>query len=72
MEEPYKYVFDGTWTLNTLVSLVKDTYVDPNGNSPRDSDDLYGYVAEGPIYCHLEQYDLTPLIKTADGGSSWA
>jgi len=68
MEEPYKYVFDGTWTLDTLASLVKDTYADLNGNSQRDSDDLYGYVAEGPIYCHLEQYDLTPLIKTADGG----
>ena len=68
MEEPYKYVFDGTWTLDKLSSLVKDTYSDLNGNSQRDKDDLYGYVAEGPIYCHLEQYDLNPLVKTDDGG----
>ncbi|HHW24770.1 MAG TPA: extracellular solute-binding protein [Clostridiales bacterium] len=68
MEEPYKYVFDGTWTLDKLASLVKDTYSDLNGNSQRDKDDLYGYVAEGPVYCYLEQYDLSPLIKTPDGG----
>jgi len=68
MEEPYKYVFDGTWTLDRFISLVKDTYEDLNGNSQRDDEDLYGYVAKGPIYCYLEQYDLTPVIKTEDGG----
>ncbi|MGI6203339.1 MAG: extracellular solute-binding protein [Eubacteriales bacterium] len=68
MEEPYGYVFDGTWTLDRFISLVKDTYEDLNGNSTRDDDDLFGYVAKGPIYCYLEQYRLNPVIKTEDGG----
>jgi len=38
MEEPYKYVFDGTWTLDRFISLVKDTYEDLNGNSQRDDE----------------------------------
>ena len=67
LDEPYKYVFDGTWTLDRLVSLTKDTYEDLNGNSQRDDEDLFGYVAKGPIYCYLEQYGLTPVIKTEDG-----
>jgi ABC-type glycerol-3-phosphate transport system substrate-binding protein len=68
MEEPYKYVFDGTWTLDRFISMTKDTYEDLNGNSQRDDEDLFGYVAKGPIYCYLEQYRLNPVIKTEDGG----
>lgn len=68
MEEPYKYVFDGTWTLDKFISMVKDTFEDLNGNSKADLEDRYGYVAKGPIYCYLEMFDLTPVIKTEDGG----
>jgi ABC-type sugar transport system, periplasmic component len=67
MEEPYTYVFDGTWTLDKFISLTKDTYTDVNGNSQVDDDDLFGYVAKGPIYCYLEQYGLDPVEKTEDG-----
>ncbi len=68
MEEPYKYVLDGTWTLDKFSSMVKDIFEDLNGNSKEDLEDRYGYVAKGPIYCYLEMFDLTPVIKTEDGG----
>ncbi len=67
MEEPYTYVFDGTWTLDKFISMTKDLYEDLNGNSKVDNEDLFGYVAKGPIYCYLEQYHLTPVQKTDDG-----
>ncbi|MBR5445334.1 MAG: hypothetical protein IKV57_04385 [Clostridia bacterium] len=42
-EDLYKIVFDGKWTLDTFTEIVKDLWVDTNGNGKHDSDDVHGY-----------------------------
>ncbi len=66
MEEPYDTVFAGEWYLDTLINQTKDVYEDLNGNSSRDSEDFYGYIAGAPIYCYLESYGIPTIIKDED------
>ena len=42
-EELYKIVFDGKWTLDAFTQIVKDLWVDTNGNGKHDGDDVHGY-----------------------------
>jgi len=44
LESPYKYVFDGTWTMDKLTEFTKGAYRDLNGNGVKDDEDIYGYV----------------------------
>lgn len=48
--ELYQTVLDGKWTLDTMQTMVKGIYRDLNGNSEKDVDDIYGYMA-GPGDC---------------------
>lgn len=48
--ELYQTVLNGEWTLDTMQTMVKGIYRDLNGNSERDVDDMYGYMA-GPGDC---------------------
>lgn len=41
-ENMYDVVRSGKWTLDTLESMIKDTYSDLNGDSKADADDRYG------------------------------
>ena len=41
-ESPYELVESGKWTIDKLNDLVKDTYIDLNGNSTYDYGDNYG------------------------------
>ncbi len=42
----YAMVREGTWTLDTLISLTESLYQDANGNGERDNDgDIYGFTA---------------------------
>lgn len=42
----YQLVDDGSWTLDKLFSLTKDTYTDLNSNESRDKDDFFGLVVQ--------------------------
>lgn len=42
MEIPYTSVKDGKWTLDKLISLTGDIYVDTNGDGQKDAGDQYG------------------------------
>lgn len=64
LTEPYQYVFDGSWTLDLLISLTKDIYEDVNGDSKADKNDIYGYMANSPLYCYLEAFGINPIEKT--------
>lgn len=44
IEDPYKTVFAGVWTLDHMISLTKDVYEDINGNGSSDKDDFYGLL----------------------------
>ena len=42
LEDLYKVVSDGKWTLDYVKDTVKNMYTDLNGNGEKDSDDFYG------------------------------
>ncbi len=42
LPDPYELVRSGQWTFDKMLSIVKDTYRDLNGDSKRDADDFYG------------------------------
>ena len=66
IDEPYTNVFDGTWTLDLLISLTKDIYEDLNGNSERDLGDFYGYSSQAMQNGFLVSCDISVLKKTGD------
>lgn len=67
IEYPYQYVYDGTWTLDKLLSISNDGYVDLNGNSKVDNEDQFGFVAPRWYYCWLEPFEVEPYKKASDG-----
>lgn len=46
LPDPYPMVLDGTWTVDALINLVKDTHADLNGDGKMVfGEDAYGYTA---------------------------
>ena len=43
IEYPYQTVLDGSWTLDKLIAMTKDVYIDVNGSSTEDSGDIHGF-----------------------------
>ena len=56
IEVPYQSVYDGKWTMDQYLSIVKDFYQDTNGNSERDAEDVYGWTANKKLYCMQATY----------------
>ncbi len=46
-DELYDHVLNKTWTIDTFLSYMKDTYRDLNGNNQADHEDQYGYSTIG-------------------------
>ena len=44
LEDPYKIVDSGKWTMDKCFSLAKGAYKDVNGDGSRDESDFYGIV----------------------------
>ena len=70
----YDYVEDGTWTLDTQISLVPLFHHD-NGNSIQDeTGDIYGFVSD--CYISVDPYQTTAeleiLRKNENGDYEWA
>ena len=42
-DDVYQTVFDGKWTLDRMIEMTKDIYVDVNGDGTADEGDVYGY-----------------------------
>jgi len=64
----YQIVRDGDWTFDTLTSITKDIWSDLNGNSERDSEDMYGLYVD--IWATLDacmlSHGLTAISKDED------
>jgi len=60
----YKTVRDGTWTIDLLTTLVKDCYLDLNGNSQRDADDFFG-IASFQDGCQIAAFYYAGEAKLA-------
>ena len=65
----YEVVKKGDWTLEYQYNLIKDIYVDKNGNSQRDLGDTYGLMVTSLIDmdCYLVASDIR-LVTTNEEG----
>ncbi|MHC1694653.1 MAG: hypothetical protein AB9835_05145 [Eubacteriales bacterium] len=46
LDDPYKLVLDGKWTLDVLDTMVRGCYRDLNGDGVRNMDDTYGFTSD--------------------------
>jgi len=46
LQDPYRMVRDGTWTLDAMYEMMKVVPLDSNGNGKTDGDDMFGCVAQ--------------------------
>lgn len=46
LEDPYKLVLDGKWTFDKLDEITRNCYIDTNGDSIRNADDIYGFTSD--------------------------
>ncbi len=68
-EQIYQLVYDGKWTFDVFSEMVKDIYVDLNGNNQADDEDLYGFCnASGTSYDLWQTaFDLPVTGKDKNG-----
>jgi len=73
IEYPYKTVTDGSWTLDALAELIKDSYHDVNGNSSADIEDTYGLVGENfnQLWAFMDPTGVKVFDRDADGNISF-
>ena len=46
LDDPYKLVREGKWTIDSMLALCKDVSRDLNGDGKMDPEDMYGYAGE--------------------------
>ena len=68
MENPYTLVDEGTWTIDRLIGMTEDFYLDLNGNGTKEEDggDLFSFYGRTHSVCNLAYYYITIAEKTAD------
>ena len=53
LEYPYKYVYDGTWTIDKLSEITKGVNFDLNGDGIMDQYDRWGFMAQHEASFHF-------------------
>ena len=68
MEDPYTLAYENEWTIDKLIEMSKDFYVDRNGNGVRDEDgsDLYGFHGKLQSIYNMSNYYVDITTKTDD------
>ncbi len=67
MEVPYEDVFNGTWTLDKLNTMIATAYKDVNGNTEVDEADTVGYVCNNNFICMQSSFGVK-TYASKDGG----
>ena len=68
VEIPYDTVREGTWTLDRMIAMTENTYIDLNGNGRKDIKDQIGLcTGVETLYCFQESLDLAAYKRNADG-----
>ena len=67
MAFPYDMVREGSWTMDAMISMVDQAYVDTNGNGEKDDDDQHGFISPKWFYAVMEPFKLEPYKKDANG-----
>ena len=65
----YEMVKNGEWTLDNLISVTKDVYVDLDGDGTRSYGDLYGYLTDyaTDVDNLKEAFEIKVTTKGEDG-----
>ena len=65
----YQLVYDNEWTFDKFNEIVSGMYVDVNGDSKKDKDDMFGYACQltHPSDVWLAAFDQPVTGKDADG-----
>jgi hypothetical protein len=66
LEDLYKLVFDGKWTIDKMIGITKDVYKDLNGNSTADKDDFYGLLTTVSHNAWWVAFDIPEWEKKED------
>ena len=68
-EDLYAVVNDGKWTIDYVMNLVKDVYVDLNGDGKRDEFDYYGLTSTitSPLNTYLWSSGGKIFTNSSDG-----
>ena len=69
IEVPYALIKNGGWTFDRFEEMLKDTYVDLNGDGKMDIGDQFGYVNEGALTNNLFWGFGMNIVDRADDGS---
>ncbi|MCL2518653.1 MAG: hypothetical protein FWF15_08830 [Oscillospiraceae bacterium] len=69
VEDLYKTVNDGKWTIDRLNGIVKDVYTDLNGDGVRDTDDLYGFSTDyySGAVAYMYGFDNPVMQQNSEG-----
>ena len=66
LENPYQLVYEGKWMHDKLCEIVKDTYIDQNGNGEYDDEDFYG-LDSVPVVLRALYPAYGGKVMTVDG-----
>ncbi len=67
IEYPYQSVIDGTWTIDELIKITKDVYVDENHNNVADKGDIYGSSICYSMWGWMDSFGIPMVIKDSEG-----
>lgn len=70
LPDPYETVTQGKWTLDYQYSLVKDHYVDKDGDSKASTGDFYGFLTDNIILVdpYMVSCEIPMIVKDPDTG----
>lgn len=64
---PYEKVRNGEWYLDDFTEMMKDVYIDVNGDGKRDPGDIYGFACSSALYAIQESFGIEPVKEDEDG-----
>ena len=68
IEYPYQYVYEGTWTIDTLMEISKGVNADLDGNGMMDQYDQWGFMSQYEFALHLFEGSGEKMIGLDDNG----
>lgn len=68
IDDPYKTVNDGDWTMDTATAIAKSVYSDLNGDNLADGNDLYGFYTDSyaTIDAFMVSHGVSSITKDAN------
>lgn len=67
LDSPYDHVFDGSWTIDRLKTMIADVYSDVNGDGVMGEEDRYGFLSTISHNAWAVSFDIPVWEKHEDG-----